>query len=62
MFFNQMYRSIRFRADDPLRYLHVPKRARIDVDEPVTPDLDIDRTLDLNAAATERIVPVEELI
>ena len=61
MFFNQLYRSIRFRADDPLRYLHVPRRARVDVDEPAEIDPDIDRTLDLSEIATQRVIPAEEL-
>ncbi len=61
MFFNQLYRSIRFRADDPLRYLHVPRRARVDIDEPADIDLDVDRTLDLSEVATQRVIPAEEL-
>ncbi len=61
MFFNQLYRSVRFRADDPLRYLHVPRRARVDIDEPAEPDLEVERTLDVSEITTERIVPAEEL-
>jgi hypothetical protein len=33
MSFNDVFRSVRFRADDPLRYLHVPRRERVDSDE-----------------------------
>ncbi len=32
MITNDFYRRLRYRADDPLRYLHVPKREREDVD------------------------------
>jgi hypothetical protein len=30
---NDVYRRLRYREDDPLRYLHVPRRRRLDVDE-----------------------------
>lgn len=33
MLLNAIYRYIRYRLDDPLRDLHVPKRDRLDVDE-----------------------------
>jgi hypothetical protein len=33
MIWNDLYRKTRFRADDPLRYLHVPRRLRGDADE-----------------------------
>ncbi len=61
MFFNQLYRSIRFRADDPLRYLHVPRRKRLDLDEPVEASTDVDRAIDLSEIAAERVIPAEEL-
>lgn len=61
MFFNQVYRSIRFRRDDPMRDLHVPRRARVDLDEPVEIHTSSDRDLDLTGIADEQVVPAEDL-
>lgn len=62
MFFNELYRTVRFRADDPMRDLHVPRRHRVDIDEGDVIDEDAERTIDLGAISDERIVPAEELI
>ena len=31
--FEDIYRRVRYRPEDPLRYLHVPKRDRLETDE-----------------------------
>ena len=61
MFFNQLYRSVRFRSDDPMRTLHVPRRHRVEVDEPAEIDADAARLIDPRAVADEAIIPAEEL-
>lgn len=37
MLFNDLYRQIRYRRDNPLRLHHVPRRRRLDVDPPRVP-------------------------
>ena len=62
MFFNDLYRKLRFRADDPMRYRHVPRRQRLDMDEPAEIDTTDDRGIDLGAVADEPIIAEEELL
>ncbi|MEO1064716.1 MAG: hypothetical protein AAFZ07_25135 [Actinomycetota bacterium] len=62
MFFNDLYRKLRFRSDDPLRYLHVPRRHRLDMDDPAEIDTTDDRAIDLRAIADDPIIAEEELL
>lgn len=62
MFFNELYRKLRFRADDPMRDLHVPRRHRVDMDEPAEIDTTDDRGIDLTAIADQPVIAEEELL
>jgi len=65
MSFNDAYRAIRYRVGDPLRYSHVPRRARLDVDPAPETNLEIGNPgEDLAApdpAFTGEVVPEEKL-
>ncbi|MEM9035374.1 MAG: hypothetical protein AAGD18_12345 [Actinomycetota bacterium] len=61
MFFNDMYCRIRYRVDDPLRYLHVPRRHRVDVDEPTEEPAHDDQVIDLVDVELGEIVPEPDL-
>ncbi len=63
MSFSDAYRAIRYRAHDPLRYVHVPRRERLESDPPRDPDLDVwdDPDADLEPSFTSAIVPEAEL-
>jgi hypothetical protein len=56
MVFNDLYRRIRYRKDNPLRDYHVPRRHRLDADPPrVLPD-----TGDFDDHDSRRVRPESE--
>ncbi len=63
MSFSDVYRAIRYRANDPLRYLHVPRRERLDSDPARGTNLEVrdELDIDLDPAFTGAVVPEAEL-
>jgi len=63
---NDIYRRIRYRLDDPLRDLHVPKRERVDTDEDEwaddAPEKEPTEDVDLDSQPAGEIVPEEDLV
>lgn len=62
MLLNDVYRRVRFRADDPMRYLHVPRRLRADIDEPPPEPKPNDRIIDLAEVDFGEVVPEPDLV